>query len=91
MCLYGDQLRHAQLRTAVVLLMKSKMEAEWQLTGDAADARRRIDEIATGGNWVGEYVILAIADYLQQQICVFFVSFLNYLSPIGKLHTPRHI
>ena len=51
-----------------------KMEAECQLTGDAATARRRIDEIATEGNWVGEDVILAMADYLQRQICVFFAS-----------------
>ena len=31
MCLYGDQFRHAQLRAAVVLLMKSRVEAECQL------------------------------------------------------------
>ena len=62
------------MRVAVVFLMKSKMEAECQLTGDAATARRRIDEIATDGNWVGEDVILAMADYLQRQICVFFAS-----------------
>ena len=30
-CLYGDQFRHAQLRAAVVLLMKSRVEAECQL------------------------------------------------------------
>ena len=73
-CLYGDQLRHAQLRAAVVLLMKSKMEAECQLTGDVVTTGRRIDEIATDGNWVGEDVILAMAEYLQRQICVFFAS-----------------
>ena len=50
------------------------MEAECQLTGDTATARRRIDEIATDGNWVGENVILAMTDYLQRQICVFFAS-----------------
>ena len=66
MFLYRDQLRHAQLHTAVVLLMKSKVEAECQLPGEMAAARRRIDEIATDGNWVGEDVSLAMADYLQR-------------------------
>ena len=73
-CLYGDQLRHAQLRAAIVLLMKSRVEAGCQLSGDTAAARRRIGKIATGDNWVREDVILAIADYLQRQICVFFAS-----------------
>ena len=74
MCLDGDQLRHAQLRAAVVLLMKSRMETECQLPSDAAAAKRRIDEIATDCNCVVEDVILAMADYLQRQICVFFAS-----------------
>ena len=62
------------------LLMKSKMEAECQLIGDAAAVRRRIDKIATDGNWVGEDIILAMADYLQRQICVFFAS--DTVSPL---------
>ena len=99
MCLYGYQLKHAQLRAAVVLLMKSRVEAECQLPGDAAAAKRRIDEIATEGNRVGEGVILAMADYLQRKICVFFAS--DMASPLkysptasntsGVINDPIHM
>ena len=61
------------------------MEAECQLTGDAATARRRLNEIATNGNWVSEDVILAMADYLQRQKCIFFSS--NMASPLTYLPT----
>ena len=56
------------------------MEVECQLTGKVAAARRRIDVIVIDGDWVGEDVILAIAEYLQRQRCVFFA--LDTASPL---------
>ena len=49
-------------------------------TSGATAARRRIDEITIGGNWVSKDVILAMADYLQRQICIFLAS--NTASPL---------
>ena len=73
--LYGNQLKHAELRKSVAEHVRSSYERIFSsvdaTAGDSEAACKCADDITSDGTWAAEDAILATADFLQRDIIVY--------------------